>query len=66
MPAFTFEKISPAARRDSPSPAVKKQRGVIVQILDRFIDPRAKGASHEEDNVIDSPEPKPSKQDSSG
>jgi hypothetical protein len=40
MPAFTFEKISPPIRR-GPVPAIaKKRRGVIVQILDRFVEAR--------------------------
>jgi len=43
MPAFTFEKISPPADRGPISPvANKKQRGVIVQILDRFAEARVK------------------------
>ena len=43
MPAFTFEKISPPARRVPAAPvANKKQRGVIVQILDRFAEARVK------------------------
>jgi hypothetical protein len=42
MPAFSFEKISPPVRR-GPVPAIaKKQRGVIVQILDRFVETRVK------------------------
>ena len=45
MPAFTFEKISPPVRRN-PAPvapaAEEKQRGRIVQILDRLTDSRAK------------------------
>jgi hypothetical protein len=38
-----FEKISPPVRR-SPTPPIadKKQRGVIVQILDRFVEARVK------------------------
>jgi hypothetical protein len=42
MPAFTFEKISPPVRRGPIPPIVKKQRGVIVQILDRFVEARVK------------------------
>jgi hypothetical protein len=42
MPAFTFEKISPPVRRGPIPPIVKKQRGVIVQILGRFVEARAK------------------------
>ena len=40
MPAFTFEKISPPVRRGPVAPIVQKQRGVIVQILDRFVEAR--------------------------
>jgi hypothetical protein len=42
MPAFTFEKISPPIRRGPIPPIEKKQRGVIVQILDRFVEARVK------------------------
>ena len=42
MPSFTFEKISPPIRRGPIAPIVQKQRGVIVQILDRFVEARVK------------------------
>jgi hypothetical protein len=42
MPAFTFEKISPPARRGQTPPSPKKQRNVIYQIIDRFVEARAK------------------------
>ena len=42
MPAFTFEKISPPASRGPIAPIVVKKRGVIVQILDRFVEARVK------------------------
>jgi hypothetical protein len=42
MPAFTFEKISPPVHRGPVAPPDKKQRGVIVQMLDRFVEARAK------------------------
>ena len=43
MPAFTFEKISPPADRGPiPPVANKKQRGVIVKMLDRFAEARVK------------------------
>ena len=48
MPSFTFEKISPPVRRGPLPPIVKKQRGVIVQILDRFVEARVKRISREE------------------
>ena len=43
MPAFTFEKISPPTDR-GPTPPVanKKQRGVVVKMLDRFAEARVK------------------------
>jgi hypothetical protein len=59
MPAFTFEKISPPASGPVPSVAngvvpsvTKKQRGVIVQILDRFVETRVKRTLTEEKGVI--------------
>lgn len=59
MPAFSFEKISPPVRR-GPVPAIaRKQRGVIVQILDRFVEARVKRSMREENGVIARNEPKP-------
>jgi hypothetical protein len=52
MPAFTFEKISPPTRRGPIPPIVKKQRGVIVQILDRFVEARVKRALRGDKGVI--------------
>ena len=54
MPAFTFEKISPPVH-GGPIPPIanKKQRGVIVQILDRLVEARVKRAvKAEEPGVI--------------
>jgi hypothetical protein len=45
MPAFTFEKISPPVRRGPIAPIEQKQRGVIVQMLDRFVEARARRAA---------------------
>jgi hypothetical protein len=42
MPAFTFEKISPPASRGPIAPIEVKKRGVIVQVLDRFVEARVK------------------------
>ena len=43
MPVFTFEKISPPMHRGpASSPAAEKPRGVLVQILDRLVEPRVK------------------------
>ena len=47
MPAFSFEKISPPVRRGPIPPIAKKQRGVIVQILDRLVEARAKRSQRE-------------------
>jgi hypothetical protein len=52
MPAFTFEKISPPIRRGPIPPIAKKQRGVIVQILGRFVEARVKRNMREEKGVI--------------
>ena len=58
MPAFMFEKISPpaggsasSAANGSGSSTVKKQRGVIVQILDRFVETRVKRTLREDRGV---------------
>jgi len=52
MPAFTFEKISPSERQGPiPPVANKKQRGVIVQILDRFAERRVKRTLKEKKGV---------------
>jgi hypothetical protein len=64
MPAFTFEKISPPAR---PGPVgnvddtavVGKQRGVIVQMLDRFAEARVKRTLRAKKDVTIRREPKP-------
>ena len=52
MPAFSFEKISPPVRRGPVPAIVKKQRGVIVQILDRFVEARVKRTLREEKGAI--------------
>ncbi len=59
MPAFTFEKISPPVR-GGPIPSIEqKQRGVIVQMLDRFVEARVKRTKRGEKGVIARHEPKP-------
>jgi len=53
MPAFTFEKISPPDRRGPVAPvANKKQRGVIIQMLDRFVEARVKRTRQEEEQGV--------------
>jgi hypothetical protein len=53
MPAFTFEKISPPASRGPIPPiANKKQRGVIIKMLDRFVEARVKRSLRAEKGVI--------------
>ena len=53
MPAFTFEKISPPTH-SGPIPPIanKKQRGVIVQMLDRFVEARVKRTVAAEDKGV--------------
>jgi hypothetical protein len=58
MPVFTFEKITPPVRRGPLPPIEKKQRGVIVQILDRFVEARVKRSLRKEEGVA-RPQPKP-------
>ena len=61
MPAFTFEKISPPVRRGPIPTIVKKQRGLIVQILDSFVAARVqKSMRKEEKGVIARTDKKPS------
>ena len=60
MPAFTFEKISPPANRGPiPPVANKKQRGVIVQILDRFVEARVKRTLKEKSVITRNPHTPP-------
>jgi hypothetical protein len=59
MPAFTFEKISPPVRR-GPVPAIEqKQRGVITQVLGRFVEARVERAQRLEEGVIARREQRP-------
>ena len=59
MPAFSFEKISPPAARVPNTPAEKKPRGVIVQILDRFVESRGKRAPKSDPDASVDAKPKP-------
>ena len=52
MPAFTFEKISPPTTHGTVAPIVRKRRGVIVQILDRFVEARVKRTKAEKKGVV--------------
>jgi hypothetical protein len=53
MPVFSFEKISPPVSL-SPVPPVanKKQRGVIIKMLDRFVEARVRRSLREERAVV--------------
>ena len=64
MPVFTFEKISPPARPapvagDPATDVVRKQRGVIVQVLDRLVEAGVKRTLREGKGVIARREPNP-------
>jgi hypothetical protein len=52
VPVFTFEKISPPVRRGPLPPIEKKQRGLIVQILDRFVEARVKRSLRQEKGAV--------------
>ena len=54
MPVFTFEKISPPHPRVS-APEAEKPRSVLVQIIDRFVEPRGKRASADNDQADEKP-----------
>jgi hypothetical protein len=58
MPAFTFEKITPPARHTPPSPTPQKPRGLIVQILDRFVEARVKKSLRDERRTAGRGKPK--------
>lgn len=47
MPSFTFEKISPPARRAPAATTPKKPRGLISQMMDRIAERRARRAQDE-------------------
>jgi len=59
MPAFSFEKISPPVRRGPIAPIEQKQRGVIVQILDRLVEARVKRTLKGDKGVIARRDPAP-------
>jgi hypothetical protein len=61
MPAFSFEKISPPVNH-GPVPATeKKPRGVIVQILGRFVEARVERDQRVEEGIIARREQRPVK-----
>ena len=61
MPAFTFEKISPPPENPGPIPPIanKKQRGVVVKMLDRFAEARVRRSMKK--GVIARNPPRPTK-----
>ena len=61
MPAFSFEKISPPRRRGPIAPIVKKQRGLIAQILGSFVQARVKKGERAGNGVIARNDGKPSR-----
>jgi hypothetical protein len=60
MPAFTFEKLSPSARRAPAASAEKKPRGFFSQMIGRVTDGRGKRRAHEEAVAADRRDAKPS------
>ena len=52
MPAFIFEKISPPVRRGPIAPIVKKQRGLIAQILGSLVQARVRKSESAGNGVI--------------
>jgi hypothetical protein len=63
MPAFTFEKIAPPVRRAAAAPVAAtavapSRRGLVVRIIDRFVEVRVKRTVLQETSAIGHPEPK--------
>jgi hypothetical protein len=58
MPVFTFEKISPPVRGPI-VPTARKQRGVILQILDRLAEARVRRSLRDGKATIANPGDKP-------
>jgi hypothetical protein len=57
MPAFSFEKLSPPVRRAAATPVsaisvAPRRRGLIVQIIDRFVEVRVKRTVPQEKSAI--------------
>jgi hypothetical protein len=63
MPAFSFEKISPPVSHAPAAPVEKKQRGVIIQILGRFVETRVERSQRVEQSIIDRREQRKPNQD---
>jgi hypothetical protein len=59
MPSFTFEKLSHPIRRGRLPAIEKKQRSVIVALLDRVAAARVKRSLRKEKGAIARREPKP-------
>jgi hypothetical protein len=64
MPAFTFEKISPEkispqAKRAPIAAVEKKPRGVISQVLDRFVEMRVRRTLRRDKGIIARREQRP-------
>jgi hypothetical protein len=59
MPAFTFEKLTPSAPRAPAPPVVKKRRGMMVRMLDRFAGKRARRVFFRRKAVSNADHPKP-------
>jgi hypothetical protein len=52
MPVFTFEKISPPMRRVTDTDAAaQKPRGVLTQLVSRFVEARARRANPADDTA---------------
>jgi hypothetical protein len=61
MPAFTFEKIPPSGRSGQINSIVKKRRGVIAHILNRFVEARIKRSLRKQERAAIPPASQASK-----
>jgi hypothetical protein len=58
MPAFTFEKIPPPARRKAAAPAAnEKPRRVVTRMLERFVEIRVRRKLNSDTDVGERREP---------
>jgi hypothetical protein len=59
MPSFTFEKISQPIHDEAAPATEEKHRGVIVHLLDRFVEARLKRSLRKEKGAVARRQTKP-------
>jgi hypothetical protein len=56
MPAFSFEKILPPHVPETATSVVRKPPGIIIQMLDRFVEARVKRVGAEKSKSAPKPD----------